>query len=192
MAEALIPQPRVLIPAEEVRARIGELAQQIEADYRDSQELVCIGVLKGAVFFMVDLLKQIHLPLAVDFFQTSSYRSGEQRGEIRIHKDIEIFIRDKDVLLVEDIVDTGYTLRTILDLFRFRGARTVRLCALLDKRQRREVEVTVDYCGFEIDDRFVVGYGLDHEERWRNLDYIGVCDAETDETPAIAGMERQA
>ncbi len=169
-------QPRVLISAEDVQKRIAELAQAIENDYRDSENLVCVGILKGAVFFMVDLLKQIRLPLAVDFFQTSSYRSGQQPGEIRIRKDIEILIRDKDVLLIEDIVDTGYTLRTVLDLFRFRGAKSVRLCALLDKRERRQVDVEVDYSGFEIDDVFVVGYGLDYEEKFRNLDYIGVLD----------------
>ncbi len=169
-------QPRVLISAEDVQKRIAELAQAIENDYRDSENLVCVGILKGAVFFMVDLLKQIRLPLAVDFFQTSSYRSGQQPGEIRIRKDIEILIRDKDVLLIEDIVDTGYTLRTVLDLFRFRGAKSVRLCALLDKRERRQVDVEVDYSGFEIDDVFVVGYGLDYDEKFRNLDYIGVLD----------------
>ena len=167
--------PAVMIAAETVQKRIAELAAEIEQDYRDSENLVCIGILKGAVFFMVDLLKHIRLPLAVDFFQTSSYRSGQQPGEIRIRKDIEILIRDRDVLLIEDIVDTGYTLRTILDLFRFRGARSVKLCALLDKTERRQVDVEVDYCGFEIEDRFVVGYGLDDDEKWRNLDYIGVC-----------------
>ena len=168
--------PRVLISADRVRARITELAHTIEKDYADSEQLVCIGILKGAVFFMADLLKQVHLPLAVDFFQTSSYHGGKEAGEIRIRKDIEILIRDKDVLLIEDIVDTGYTLRTILDLFRFRGARSVRLCALLDKTDRREAEVEVHYRGFEIEDLFVVGYGLDIDERWRNLDYIGVVE----------------
>ena len=174
--------PRVLISADLAQKRIAELAQAIESDYRDSENLVCVGILKGAVFFMVDLLKNIHLPLAVDFFQTSSYRSGQQPGEIRIRKDIEILIRDKDVLLIEDIVDTGYTLRTVLDLFRFRGAKSVRLCALLDKRERRQVEVEVDYCGFEIEDVFVVGYGLDYDERYRNLDYVGVMDDVDDAT----------
>ena len=168
--------PPVLISADRVQARITELARAIEKDYADAEQLVCIGILKGAVFFMVDLLKQVHLPLAVDFFQTSSYRGGQGPGEIRIRKDIEILIRDKDVLLIEDIVDTGYTLRTILDLFRFRGARTVRLCALLDKTDRREVDIEIHYRGFEIENVFVVGYGLDIEERWRNLDYIGVVE----------------
>ena len=158
--------PRVLISADRVRDRITELAHTIEKDYADSEQLVCIGILKGAVFFMVDLLQQVHLPLAVDFFQTSSYH-GKEAGEIRIRKDIEILIRDKDVLLIEDIVDTGHTLQTILALLRFRGARSVKLCALLDKHEAREVAIPIHYSGFRIDDVFVVGYGLDHNELYR-------------------------
>lgn len=178
MMPATLPVPRVLISADELQRRISELAAEIEADYRSTDDLVCIGVLKGSVFFMVDLLKQIHNPLSMDFFQTSSYRGGQDAGEIRIRKDIELLVSGKDVLLIEDIVDTGYTLRTILDLFRFRGARSVKLCALLDKPSRRRVEVKVDYRGFEIEDLFVVGYGLDLEEKYRNLDYIGVYESE--------------
>jgi hypoxanthine phosphoribosyltransferase len=138
---------------------------------------VCIGVLKGSVFFLVDLLKRVHVPVAVDFFQTASYGASKTSGgEVRIRKDIDLSIRGADVLLIEDIVDTGYTLRTILDLLRFRGAKSVRLCALLDKAAAREVEVQIDYKGFTIDNVFVVGYGLDFNERYRNLPYIGVCD----------------
>ncbi|HVR29275.1 MAG TPA: hypoxanthine phosphoribosyltransferase [Thermoanaerobaculia bacterium] len=169
--------PEVFISPERLQRRIAELAAEIDRDYYDSRRLVCIGVLKGAVFFMSDLLKQLQVPLAVDFFQVSSYRGSTTPGELRVRKDIDLPVRGEDVLLIEDIIDTGYTLRTILDMFRFRGASTVRLCALLDKRQRREVEVTVDYRGFEIDDRFVVGYGLDYDERWRNLPYIGYLPA---------------
>jgi len=170
------PQPRVLISRDDLQSRITELAQEIERDYRDA-DLIAIGVLKGSVFFMVDLMQQVDLPLAVDFFQTSSY-SGTHRGEVRVVKDVDLPIRGKDVLLVEDIVDTGYTLRTILDLLRFRGAASVRLCALLDKSAAREVEVPIDYRGFEIENLFVVGYGLDYEERYRNLPYIGVLEDE--------------
>jgi hypoxanthine phosphoribosyltransferase len=168
-----LPVPQILISADRLQRRVTELAAAIDRDYRDTPRLVCIGVLKGAVFFLTDLLKQVQVPLAVDFFQVSSYRGATTPGELRVRKDIDLPVRGDDVLLIEDIVDTGYTLRTILDMFRFRGARTVRLCALLDKRERREVEVTVDYCGFEIEDRFVVGYGLDYDERYRNLPYIG-------------------
>ena len=166
-------QPRVLIAAEVVEQRVAEMAAQINRDYAKSERFICVGVLKGSVFFLVDLVKRLDLPVAIDFFQTASYGGGTSPGEVRIRKDLDLPVRDADVLLVEDIVDTGYTLRTILDLLRWRGARSVKLCALLDKRERREVDVTVDYCGFEIEDRFVVGYGLDFDERYRNLPYIG-------------------
>lgn len=165
---------RVLIPREDLERRIAELAAEINRDYADSDRLVCVGVLKGSVFFMVDLLKQLNVPLAIDFFQTSSYGSGTVPGEVRIRKDLDLSVRDRDVLLIEDIVDTGHTLRTILGLLRFRGARSVRLCALLDKAEAREVVVPIDYRGFEIEKLFVVGYGLDFDERYRNLPYIAV------------------
>jgi hypoxanthine phosphoribosyltransferase len=165
--------PEILISADRLQQRIAELAAAIDRDYADSPRLVCIGVLKGAVFFLADLLKRLQVPVAVDFFQVSSYRGATTPGELRVRKDIDLPVRGQDVLIIEDIIDTGYTLRTILDMFRFRGARTVKLCALLDKTERREVDVTVDYCGFEIEDRFVVGYGLDFDERYRNLPYVG-------------------
>ena len=167
-------RPRILISEPEVQSRVREMAAEIDRDYADSDRLVAIGVLKGSVFFLVDLLKHVTVPVAVDFFQTSSYGAGTTAGEVRIRKDIDLSIRGKDVLLIEDIVDTGYTLRTILDLLRWRGARSVKLCALLDKASRREVDVPIDYCGFRIDDVFVVGYGLDFDEQYRNLPYVGV------------------
>jgi hypoxanthine phosphoribosyltransferase len=172
--------PDILIPEQDLRRRISELAAEIDRDYADSDDLIVIGVLKGSVFFMVDLLKQVRRPLAVDFFQTSSY-SGTHRGEVRIVKDVDLPLRGRDVLLVEDIVDTGYTLRTILDLLRFRGAKSVKLCALLDKAAAREVEVPIDYRGFSIDNLFVVGYGLDYDEIYRNLPYIGILSSEAPE-----------
>ncbi len=171
-----VPEPTVLIPREALEARVSELAAEIERDYAESDRLICVGILKGSVFFMVDLLKQVDLPLAMDFFQTSSYGSSTEPGEVRIRKDLDLSIRGRDVLLIEDIVDTGFTLRTIMGLLRFRGARSVKLCALLDKVPARQAAVTIDYRGFEIDDVFVVGYGLDADERYRNLPYIGVCD----------------
>lgn len=166
-------QPKTLISSDRLQERISELAREIETTYAESDRLICIGVLKGSVFFMVDLLKQVKLPVEVDFFQTASYGSGTEPGEVRIRKDIDVSIRGADVLLIEDIVDTGHTLRTILALMRFRGAKSVRLCALLDKEARREVDVPIDYSGFPIDDVFVVGYGLDFDEQYRNLPYIG-------------------
>jgi hypoxanthine phosphoribosyltransferase len=177
---------RVLISQEDLERRIAELAGQINRDFANSADtdgLVCIGVLKGSVFFLVDLLKKLTIPVKIDFFQTSSYGSGMVAGEVRIRKDVDLALQGKDVLLTEDIVDTGYTLRTILGLLKFRGARTVRLCALLDKAERREVDVPIDYCGFTIENLFVVGYGLDFDERYRNLPYIAVVENETEPDP---------
>ena len=175
--------PTVLISRTRLEERVSELAREINRDYADTDLLVCIGVLKGSVFFMVDLLKQVEVPVAVDFFQTASYGGASTPGEVRIRKDLDLFIRDRDVLLIEDIVDTGYTLRTILDLLRFRGAKSVKLCALLDKVEAREVEVPIDYSGFQIGNVFVVGYGLDFDERYRNLPYIGTLADSTSPPP---------
>jgi hypoxanthine phosphoribosyltransferase len=175
---------RVLISQEDLDRRVAELAREVERDYAGCDRLMCVGVLKGSVFFMVDLLKRLSMPLAIDFFQTASYGADTSPGEVRIKKDIDLSIRGKDVLLIEDIVDTGWTLRTILDLLRFRGARSVKLCALLDKAAAREVEVKIDYCGFQIDKLFVVGYGLDFDERYRNLPYIAVLDEGAAEVPS--------
>jgi len=175
---------RVLISQEELEQRVAELAAEIDRDYAASDRLIAVGVLKGSVFFMVDLLKRLTVPVSIDFFQTASYGASTSPGEVRIRKDIDLPIRGKDVLLIEDIVDTGYTLRTILDLLRFRGARSVKLCALLDKAPAREVDVPIDYKGFEIEPLFVVGYGLDFDERYRNLPYIAVMDA-SDSAPTV-------
>lgn len=178
---------RVLISQADLEARVEAMAAEIDRDYSGTGQsgqvtgsdlLVCVGVLKGSVFFMVDLLKRLKVPVAIDFFQTASYGSSTSPGEVRIRKDLDLSVRGKDVLLIEDIVDTGYTLRTILDLLRFRGARSVRLCTLLDKAAAREVDVHIDYRGFEIEKLFVVGYGLDYDERYRNLPYIAVMDSE--------------
>lgn len=168
--------PQELISAERLQERIGELAAEIDRDYADTETLICIGILKGSVFFMVDLLKKVTIPVIIDFFQTSSYGAATSPGEVRIRKDVDVSIRGKDVLLIEDIVDTGYTLRTIMDLLRFRGASSVKLCCMLDKPESRAVEVPIDYLGFEIDPVFVVGFGLDFDERFRDLPYIGVLD----------------
>lgn len=178
--ERLPDRLQTLISKEELEKRISEIAAEIDRDFAGSDPLLCIGVLKGSVFFLVDLLKQVKIPVAVDFFQTASYGGGTTPGEVRIRKDIDLSIRGRDVLLIEDIVDTGYTLRTILDLFRFRGARTVKLCALLDKEEAREVDVPIDYRGFPIENLFVVGYGLDLDERYRNLPFIGVIREEAE------------
>src|SRR5258708_4192477 len=194
---------RVLIAAPELLRRVAGLAALVDADYRlagagggsprpPADPLVAVGVLKGSVFFLADLLKHLTVPVAVDFLQTASYGSGgATRGEVRIRKDLDLSIQGRDVLLVEDIVDTGFTVRTILDLLRFRGARSVRLCALLDKVAARQVEVPIDYRGFVVENAFVVGYGLDHDERHRNLPYIAVWEPEID-AGAAAAAERSA
>ncbi|HEX6900149.1 MAG TPA: hypoxanthine phosphoribosyltransferase [Thermoanaerobaculia bacterium] len=175
---------RVLISQQDLESRVTEMAAAIDRDFAGCERLICVGVLKGSVFFMVDLLKQLQIPVSLDFFQTASYGSSTSPGEVRIRKDIDLSIRGKDVLLIEDIVDTGYTLRTILDLLRFRGARSVKLCALLDKAAAREVPIQIDYKGFEIDPLFVVGYGLDFDEKYRNLPYIAVLDETENEVPS--------
>lgn len=134
----------VLLSAEEVRLRVTELAGEIARDHRDTEELVCLGVLRGSVFFLVDLVRELPLPVAVDFFQAASYGRGAEPGEVVIKKDVELPLRGRDVLLVEDIVDTGHTVASLLALLRHRRPRSLRLCALLDKPSRREVEVPID------------------------------------------------
>jgi hypoxanthine phosphoribosyltransferase len=167
---------RPLIGEAEIQKRVSELAADVERDYAQTEGIVAIGVLKGSVFFFTDLVRRLSIPVTVDFFQTTSYGAGTTAGEVRIKRDIDLSVRDKHVLLVEDIVDTGWTLRTILDLFRFRGAASVKLCALLDKHEARETDVPIDYCGFKIGRDFVVGYGLDYGEHYRNLPYVGVVE----------------
>lgn len=171
---------RELISEEAIERRIDELARRIDHDYADSDGIVAVGVLKGAVFFMVELLRRLSVPVEMDFFQTSSY-SGTSRGEVRILQDVTLSIKDRDVLLIEDIVDTGHTLRTVLGLMRYRGARSVKLAALLDKAEAREVDIDIDYLGFEIENLFVVGYGLDLDEQHRHLPYVGVVEDADDE-----------
>ncbi len=173
-----LTRPRVLISVQDLERRITELAGEIDRDYAGSEPILCIGVLKGSVFFMVDLLKQVKTPLQIDFFQTSSYGAGTTAGEIRIRKDVDISVRGRDVLLIEDIVDTGYTLRTVMALLEFRGARSVKLCTMLDKVAAREVEIPIHYTGFQIENVFVVGYGLDLDDHFRNLPYIGVYEGD--------------
>ncbi len=173
------PLPEPLITEDRIAERVRELADEIARDYADRDELVCLGVLKGSVFFLVDLVRRLPIPVAVDFFQTSSYGSSSSPGEVVIRQDVSLALRGRDVLLVEDIVDTGHTLDTILALLRLRRPRSLKLCAFLDKRARRQVDVRVDYLGFAIEDRFVVGYGLDYDERWRNLPYVGVVEPGT-------------
>jgi hypoxanthine phosphoribosyltransferase len=166
--------PEVLISAETIQERVAELGCQISADY-NGKELFIIGVLTGAVIFLSDLIRQIRIPLEVDFVATSSYgHATRSSGEVRLLKDLSRPVQGKHVLLVEDIVDTGLTLRYLFETLRARQPVSLVGCTLLDKPSRRLVEVPVKYCGFRIADQFVVGYGLDCAGRYRNLPYIGV------------------
>jgi len=165
-----------MISEEEVNNRIRELGEQITKDYAGrSVRLVCI--LRGAVFFMCELAKRIELPVTFDFMSVSSYGSKTtSSGIVRIIKDLEEPLTDEDVIVVEDIIDSGRTLSFLKDLFRSRGAASIRVCTLLDKPSRRapEIDIEVDYKGFEVPDQFVVGWGMDYDQRYRNLPYIGV------------------
>jgi hypoxanthine phosphoribosyltransferase len=163
----------VLIDKDEIDSLVSSLGRQISGDYKNKNLLV-IGVLKGSFIFMSDLLRRISLPLNVDFICASSYGNGTTSGELNISKDIDYDISDFDVLLVEDILDTGRTLRSLSELLLKRGAKSVRICAFLDKPSRRTADINADYCGKTVPDEFVVGYGLDYAERYRNLPYVGI------------------
>jgi len=173
---------RVVISAEEIARRVGELGQAITADYRggaarDSRRrpLLVVGILKGAMPFMADLVRALDLPIEYDFMAVSSYGNGTSPGEVRILKDLDCAIGGRDVLIVEDIVDTGHTLQHLLAGLSARGPASLRVCTLLDKPHRREVEVPVDYVGFVLPENlFVVGYGLDYAEVYRNLPFVGI------------------
>ena len=164
----------VLIDADALGARIAELGAEISADY-EGRDLLLIGVLKGAVFFMADLMRKLTIPCEVDFMAISSYgASTDSSGVVRILKDLDINIEGRHVLVVEDIIDSGLTLSYLMRNLESREPATLEVCALLTKPDRREMEVPVRYIGFEIPNRFVIGYGLDFAERYRNLPYIGV------------------
>ena len=169
---------RVLLSEEEVDARIKAIGEQISKDYAGKQvHLVC--VLKGGSFFLCELAKRITVPVSLDFMSVSSYGSDtKSSGVVKIVKDLDESLKDKDVIIVEDIVDSGRTLSYLMEMLRDRGPRSLHLCTLLDKPDRRVVDVKVDYTGFQIPDEFVVGYGLDYDQRYRNLPYIGVVEFE--------------
>lgn len=168
------PNLEVLYSEEEIRNRIAEIGAEITRDYAGRNPLL-IGVLKGACFFLSDLLRAIDTRLSIEFMAISSYGSSTRTsGEVRILKDLDVAVEGRDIIVVEDIVDTGLTLSYLLANLKSRGAASVKLVALLDKFERREREVAIDYLGFRIPDHFVVGYGLDFAERYRNLPFIAV------------------
>jgi hypoxanthine phosphoribosyltransferase len=171
-----MPTPRPLISRDRLRSRVRALGRRIAADYR-GRDLHLIGVLHGAFVFMADLSREMGLPLTCDFLRVSSYGSGTaSSGRVRFKLDLDRPIRGRHVLLVEDIVDTGTTAAAVLAALRRRAPASLRLCALLHKPSRTRTPVTIDYVGFSVPDRFVVGYGMDLDARWRNLPYIGVLD----------------
>ncbi len=168
----------ILLTADEIQARILALGEQISQDYAMKNPLL-VGVLKGVIFFMTDLLRAIHVPLEVDFMAVSSYSpETRQRGQVRLVKDLEIPIADRHVIFLEDIVDTGLTLNYLLTSLRARGPASLEVCALFSKPGHRLIDIPVRYLGFELPDRFVVGYGLDYRERYRNLPFVGVLKPE--------------
>ena len=166
----------VLIDQDALQRRIAELGEEISADYT-GRDLLLVGVLKGAVFFMADLMRGLTIPCEIDFMAISSYGdSTDSSGVVRILKDLDINIEGRDVLVVEDIIDSGLTLSYLMRNLEAREPASLEICALLTKPERREIEVPVRYVGFEIPNRFVIGYGLDFGERYRNLPYVGVLD----------------
>ena len=172
-----VPMKEILIPSERLFERIAELGEAISNDYRGGEPPLLVSILKGGVVFLTDLMRWISIPHHIDFMQLSSYQGGtSSTGNVRLLGDLSTNIKDRDVILVEDIVDTGLTITYLLKQLAIRKPKSVRVCTLLSKTEARQVEVPIDYMGFEIPNRFVVGYGLDYDEKYRNLPYIGVLD----------------
>jgi len=182
----MIPAPKypykfidqIIITEEEIRQRVKSLGDQITEDYKDSEKLVLLGLLRGSVMFITDLMRQIQRPMTMDFMSVSSYAGSKSSGFVRIDSDHKSTIEDWDVILVDDIVDTGKTIHTVSRLLNDRKPRSLKTCALLDKVEQHQVDIDIDYRGFEIPDYFVVGYGLDLAEKGRNLPYIASVNLE--------------
>lgn len=164
----------ILYDEKDIANKVQELADKINADYKDG--LVAIGILKGSIPFMADLIRKIDVPLVMDFMDVTSYEGTTSSGEVRILKDLSTRIEGKDVLIIEDIIDTGITLSYLTEVLKSRGVKSLKLCTLLTKPSRRSEKIKVDYVGYEIEDNFVVGYGMDYNENYRNLPYIGILD----------------
>ncbi|CAM3518007.1 Hypoxanthine phosphoribosyltransferase [Vibrio aerogenes CECT 7868] len=164
----------VMIPEQDVQKRVQELGKEITEFYQDSEDLVLVGLLRGSFVFMADLARAVQITHQVDFMTASSYGNAmESSRDVRILKDLDDDIKDKDILLVEDIIDTGNTLSRVKEILALRAPRSIRICTLLDKPSRREVDVPVDWIGFAIPDEFVVGVGIDYAQKYRHLPYIG-------------------
>lgn len=176
---------KVLVSEEQIKARTRELGAEISRDYA-GEEILIVCILRGGVMFTVDLVREITVPLAIEFMAVSSYGSGarQSEGEVRITLDLNTRIAGKHVLIVEDIIDSGNTLASVIELLQTRSPKSIYVCTLLDKYERREVEVPIRYCGFKIKNEFVFGYGLDMDEYYRNLPFVGTVDLERYEPPA--------
>ena len=162
----------VMITQEQISKRAAEIAREIEKDFC-GQQIVLVGILRGAVMWMVDIMKNVDLDMVIDFMSVSSYGSStKSSGIVKINKDLDTDIEGKNVIIIEDIVDSGTTLNYLKGYFENRDAKTVKICTLLDKPEGRRVEIDVDYIGFTVDDRFIVGHGLDYDQKYRNLPYI--------------------
>ena len=169
---------KVLISREEIERKIGEVAEQISQDYAD-KDLLLVGILKGSVVFLADLMRRLSIHAQIDFMSVSSYGSGtKSSGVVKIIKDLDNSVEGRDVLLVEDILDSGLTLSYLRELLRDRHPNSIRIVTLLNKPARRTADIQPDYCCFDVPDEFVVGYGLDYAERYRNLPYVGVLKEE--------------
>ncbi len=165
---------RILVSEEQIKERCSQLGAEIDRDYSDEDDLLVIGVLKGSVPFLAELIKHIERPIEIDFMAASSYQGTESLGDIKIIKDLDASVVDRRVLLVEDIVDTGITIKELKRLMYNKGASDVKVISLLDKPSRRQVDIKADYIGFEIENEFVIGFGLDYNQKYRNLPFIGV------------------
>ena len=165
---------KVLVTRDEINEAIERLGKQLTADYQD-KEVVVVGILRGAAVFMADLIRAMDCYLEIDFMDVSSYGEAfESSGEVKIIKDLDTRVEGRDILIVEDIIDTGQTLKYIVDLLHYRKANSVKVCTLLDKKERRVNDMEADYVGLDVPNEFVVGYGLDYKQQYRNLPYIGV------------------
>ncbi len=169
----------ILVSEEQLQAKVAELGAQISADY-EGRDLLLVSILKGAVVFMADLMRAVTIPCAIDFMVVSSYGGANtsSTGLVKIIKDLDQDLSGKDVLIVEDILDTGITLSHLMPMLQMRKPNSLRLCTILSKPSRRKADIEPDYCGFEVPDEFVVGYGLDYDEKYRNLPYVGVLKPE--------------
>lgn len=164
----------VLVSEQQLKDKVAQLGAQISQDYAD-KDLVLVSILKGAVVFMADLMRAVTIPCSIDFMVVSSYGAGTTTtGLVKIIKDLDSDLSGKDVLIVEDILDTGVTLSNLVPMLKMRDPNSVRICAILDKPSRRRADIQADYTGFQVPDEFVVGYGLDYDEKYRNLPYVGV------------------